>query len=134
MFTMLSRSAVGKLKAIFVVDLIIVAAAAGAYLYLLDQGVITGAAKPAELVMSGLVVSPQAAFVGDTIQITLNITNNGEVAGNDTFNLLINEQIKDTTNITLANGESQKLDFSDIEKQPGKYTEKMFLWNDWTHI
>jgi hypothetical protein len=49
MHTMLSRSAVGKLKAILIIDLIIVAAAAGAYIYLSNQGVITGAVRPAEL-------------------------------------------------------------------------------------
>jgi CARDB. len=122
---MLSRSAVGKLKAILIVDLIIVAAAAGAYIYLSNQGVITGAARPAEFTLTPLTISPESAYIGDTVMITLNVTNTGDVIGNDTMNLLINNQVKDTVNFTLANGESQELDFTDIENTPGNYTVKV---------
>lgn len=119
---MKSRSAVGKLKAILIIDLIIVAAAAGAYLYLLNEGAITGASRPAEFNFTPITISPESAYIGDTVVMTLNVTNTGDVIGNDTVNFLINNQIKDTVNFTLANGESQELEFSDIENNPGTYT------------
>jgi hypothetical protein len=53
-----SRSALVKLKAILIIDLIIIGAAAGAYFYLQDQGIITGAAKPAAFTLADLTVSP----------------------------------------------------------------------------
>ena len=119
---MKSRLAVGKIKAILIIDLIIVAAAAGAYIYLSNQGVITGAAKPATFTFTPITFSPENATVGDTVIITLNVTNTGDVIGNDTVNMLINDKLKDTVNFTLANGESQELDFSNIENNPGNYT------------
>ncbi|NLF88697.1 hypothetical protein GX563_07740 [Candidatus Bathyarchaeota archaeon] len=122
---MLSRSAVGKLKAILVIDLIIVAAAAGAYLYLLNEGAITGAAKPAEFALTPLTISPASAYIGDTVSITLNVTNVGDVMGNDTLNLLVNGQVRETVNFTLPSAESQELEFSVIENNVGTYTVKV---------
>jgi hypothetical protein len=122
---MLSRSAVGKLKAILIIDLIIVAAAAGAYIYLLNEGTITGAAKPAEFALTPLTISPASVYIGDTVSITLNVTNIGDVMGNDTLNLLVNGQVRDTVNFTLPSAESQELEFSVIENNVGTYTVKV---------
>ncbi len=122
---MLSRSAIVKLKAILIIDLIVIAAAAGAYFYLLNEGTITGASKPATLTLSAFTVSPQEAYVGDTIQITANVTNTGDVIGNDTFNFEVNGLVKDTTNLTLASGDSQEIAFSAIENAAGNYTVKI---------
>ncbi len=122
---MLSRSAIVKLKAILIIDLIVIAAAAGAYFYLLNEGAITGASRPATLALSAFTVSPQEAYVGDTIQITANVTNTGDVIGNDTFNFEVNGVVKDTTNLTLASGDSQEIDFSAVENDAGNYTVKI---------
>ncbi len=46
---MLSRSAIVKLKAILVIDLLIVSAAVGIYVYLQDKGMITGLLCPLNL-------------------------------------------------------------------------------------
>jgi len=119
---MLSRSAVGKLKAIFIIDLIIVAAAAGTYLFLLNQGTITAGAKPATFTITDFSVTPQEAYIGDTVQIAANITNTGDVDGNTTFNLMINGAVKDSENVTLAAGDSQLLEFSDSEMAAGNYS------------
>jgi len=118
---MLSRSAVGKLKAILIIDLIIVAAAAGTYIYLLNEGTITGAAKPAEFALTPLTISPASAYVGDTVSIMLNVTNVGDVMGNDTLNLLVNGQVRETVNFTLPSAESQELEFAVIENNVGTY-------------
>jgi hypothetical protein len=122
---MLSRSAIVKLKAILIIDLIVIAAAAGAYFYLLNEGAITGASRPATFALSAFTVSPQEAYVGDTIQITANVTNTGDVIGNDTFNFEVNGIVKDTTNLTLASGDSQEIDFSAVENAAGNYTIKI---------
>jgi hypothetical protein len=95
---MLSRSAVGKLKAILIIDLIIVAFAAGAYLYLLDPGTITGASKPATFVVSDLTINPAEAYVGESIMVSVNVTNIGDVEGSVLIELVLNGTVDQSTN------------------------------------
>ena len=90
---MLSRSGLVRLKAILIIDLIIVGAAAGAYFYLLNDGTITGAAKPATFTLSDLTINPLEVYIGESIQISVNVTNIGDVEGNTTVNLEINDAI-----------------------------------------
>jgi hypothetical protein len=122
---MLSRSAVVKLKAILVIDLLIVGAAAGVYFYLQGQGVITTGAKPATFTLTNLTISPPEAYVGEAIQISVNLTNSGDLEGNQTVNLEINNAIKDTTNVTLSGNSTQTIEFTDIEMAEGNYTVKI---------
>ena len=118
---MMSRSAIVKLKAILIIDLIIIGAAAGAYFYLQDQGLVSGAPKPAEFTLTDLIISPLEAYVGETVQISVNVTNIGEVEGNETVNLEINGALKDTANITLVGNSSDIVTFADIENIIGNY-------------
>lgn len=120
---MLSRSAIVKLKAILIIDLIIVGAAAGVYLYLLDQGTITGASKPATFTLSDLTVNPIEAYVGEAVLISVNVTNIGDIEGNTTINLEINGAIKDSANITLPGLKSSEIiQFTVIEMNEGNYS------------
>lgn len=121
---MLSRSAVGKLKAILIIDLIIVAFAAGAYLYLLDQGEIsTGATKPATFVLYDLTVSPLEAYVGESITVSVNVTNIGDIEGSILLELVLNGTVDQTQNITLAGlKESQIVEFPVIKTVAGNYS------------
>ncbi|MGD0449584.1 MAG: CARDB domain-containing protein [Candidatus Bathyarchaeia archaeon] len=119
---MLSRSAVVKLKAIFVIDLIIVGAAAGAFFYLQNEGMIAHGIKPAKFTLQDLTISPSGANVGDSVQISVNVTNVGDLGGNDTVNFEINGTIKDVENLTLAAGDSEIVLFNDVETKEGSYT------------
>jgi hypothetical protein len=122
---MLSRSAIAKLKAILIIDLIIVGAAAGVYFYLQNQGMIAVATKPAEFTLTDLVIDPLQAYVGDAVQISVNLTNIGDLEGNQTINLEINGLVKMTENVTLAGNSSQLVEFTDIETTDGNYTVKI---------
>lgn len=116
---MVSRSKLSKLKAFLIIDLLIVAVAAGLYLYLLNEGTITGASKPATFTFSDLTINPSEAYIGETILISANVTNIGDVEGNVTVNLEINDVIKDSRNITLAGLKSSEIiEFTDIEMDP----------------
>jgi hypothetical protein len=119
---MLSKSAAVKLKAIFIIDLIIIGVAAGAYFYLQDQGLVTGSVKPAVLTLSDLLIDPVEAYVGETVQISVNVTNSGGLVGNVTLNLEINTEIKNAVNVTLAGNSSETIEFTDIEDAAGIYT------------
>jgi hypothetical protein len=119
---MLSRSAVVKLKTILIIDLIIVGAAVGAYFYLQDQGVITGAAKPADFIFTDLVVNPLETYVGQPIHVSINVTNIGDLEGETTVNLEVNGAIKDSMNLTLAGlKDSEIVEFTVIEMYAGTY-------------
>lgn len=120
---MLSRSAVGKLKAILIIDLIIVAFAAGAYLYLLDQGTITGASKPATFVVSDLTINPAEAYVGESIMVSVNVTNIGDVEGSVLIELVLNGTVDQSTNLTLAGLRSSEIvEFPVIKTVAGNYS------------
>ncbi len=122
---MLSRSAVVKLKAILIIDLMIVGAAAGVYLYLQNQGILTSATKPATFVLTDLIVNPLEAFAGDAVQISVNLTNTGDLEGNQTLNLEINSAIISTTNVTLAANSTEIVEFTYIETVEGNYSVKV---------
>jgi hypothetical protein len=119
---MLSRSAIVKLKAVLIIDLIIVGAAVGAYFYLQSEGIIAGAVKPANLVMSAFTITPTEAYIGETIQVSANVTNTGDVDGNATYYFMVNGVEKDAVNVTLSSQMTQTLEFSDIEMTEGNYT------------
>jgi len=120
---MFNRKAISKLKAIFIIDLIIVAAAAGSYLYLTSQGMITSGPGPAEFTLTDLSIDPSEVEAGDPVIFSFNLTNVGETEGNYTAILLINNSTKDNLNITLAPLESILVNnFTDIETVEGNYT------------
>ena len=98
---MFSRSASVKLKAILIIDLLIISGAAGAYFYLQNQGAIGGVTKPAKFILTNLSIDPPNATEGDAVQIAVNVTNVGDLEGNDTINFQVNNQVKDSQNITV---------------------------------
>jgi len=119
---MFSRSASAKLKAILIIDLIIISGAAGAYFYLQNRGVIGVVTKPAKFVLTNLTIDPPNATEGDAVQIAVNVTNIGDLEGNDTINFGINNALKDTQNITLSGAATQVVTYTDIETTFGNYT------------
>ena len=64
---MSSHRGISKLKALLLIDIIIVALAAGTYLYLTSSGMITQGPKPAEFQLADLGITPAEA-AGITIQ------------------------------------------------------------------
>ena len=121
MLPMLSRSAIVKLKAILIIDLLIVSAAVGVYFYLENQGMITGVAQSAKFNLTNLTIDPNNATAGNAVQISVNLTNSGDLEGNQTINFEINNAVKDTENISLAGNSSQIIQFTDIETNEGVY-------------
>jgi len=120
---MLSRSAIVKLKAILIIDLIIVGAAAGVYFYMQDQGLITSGAKGAEFTLTDLVIDPPEAYTGEAVQISVNVTNIGDLEGNFTVDFALNEVVKSSVNVTLAgNFTSEIVTYTAIEMDEGNYS------------
>ena len=123
---MLSSSSVVKLKAFLIIDLIIIGIAGGAYLYFQDQGVITGASKPATFVLTNLEVNPHETYAGQPVLISVNATNIGDFEGETTINLEINGVIKESKDITIAGLKTSEIvSFTVIEMDVGTYNVKI---------
>jgi hypothetical protein len=121
-----SRSAVTKLKAILVIDLIIVAAAAGTFLYLQNQGLLATAAKEAEFTVTDLSITPSEAEEAEPILISANITNIGDLDGTYDANLTINGVITQTQIVEVpGNKTSVIVEFTVIEEILGEYTVEL---------
>jgi hypothetical protein len=120
------RSAVTKLKAILVIDLIIVAAAAGTFLYLQNQGLLATAAKEAEFTVTDLTITPSETEEAEPILISANITNIGDLDGTYDANLTINGVITQTQIVEVpGNNTSVIVEFTVIEEKIGEYTVEL---------
>jgi hypothetical protein len=117
-----SHSAITKLKAILVIDLLIVAATAGIYFYFQDQGLIVGAPKPAEFTVTDLTIAPLEAEVFEPILITVNVTNIGDEPGSYMANLTINNVLEENQTILVLGRNSTIVEFTVIEEVEGTYT------------
>lgn len=114
-----------KLKTILLIDILIVAIAAGTYIYLQSTGAIATAPKLAEFTMSDLTINPLEADVGEPISIAVNVTNIGDLEGNYSAALTINGVEKETKMILLQGGTSAIMEFTDTENTEGNYSVKI---------
>ena len=123
---MLSKSAIAKVKALFIIDVIIVAMAAGTFLYLQSTGQIAVAtSKPAEFTLSNLTIDPLEAGIGQPILISVNVTNIGDEEGSYSANLTVNDVLKESHTVLLPGGNSSTVEFTDAENAEGTFTVKI---------
>jgi hypothetical protein len=119
---MVSKSAITKVEALFIIDVIIVGIATGVYLYLQNTGELAVfVSKPAEFTVTDLAINPFEAGVGEPILISANVTNVGEEEGSYSANLTINDALKESRAILLSGGNSSIVEFIDIENVEGTY-------------
>ena len=117
-----SRSAMTKLKAILVIDVLIVAAAAGVYFYLQTQGLIVGPLKQAEFIVTDLTISQLEAEIFEPVLITVNVTNIGDEAGDYVANLTINNVLVENQTILVPGRNSTLAEFTVLQETEGTYT------------
>ena len=123
---MLSKSAIAKVKALFIIDVIIVAMAAGTFLYLQSTGQIAVAtSKPAEFTLSNLTIDPFEAGIGQPVLISVNVTNIGDEEGSYSANLTVNDVQKESHTVLLPGGNSSTVEFTDAEDAEGTFTVKI---------
>jgi len=119
---MRSRSALTKLKAILIIDLLIVAAAAGVYLYLQAEGLIVGPLKEAEFIVTDLKINPSDAEVFEPVLVTVNVTNIGDIQGEYVANLTINNLLEENQTIIVLGRNSTLAEFTVLKETEGNYT------------
>jgi hypothetical protein len=76
---------------------------------------------PAAFSTSGLAVYPAEVEIGETVTVSVLVTNSGELEGNYGLALTINGAVEETRTITLAGG-SQQVVFNITEDEAGSYS------------
>ena len=122
---MLDRKAITRVKAILLIDIIILSAATGTYLYLQESGQLSTQEKPAEFFLNNLLINPKDADAGEPIQISVNVTNIGDLSDNYTLSLFINDIIVENQTVRLAGGISSILEFTRSEFTEGNFTVRL---------
>jgi len=86
-----------------------------------SQYTILSAPRPAEFTLSELSISPVMVSRGDTVSISVVVTNTGDVSGNYTCSLMINNVIKDSKQVTINANEKTTLHFNITAGDDGIY-------------
>ncbi len=107
---MLSKSAISKLQAILIIDIIIVASAAAGYFYVTSLPGPT--LSPSQIQLVGLDVNPPAGIVGQPITVSVNVTNTGGETGTYPVNLVLDGTQNQAQTIKLAAGETKTVQFT----------------------
>ena len=72
--------------------------------------------------MSNLTTSPNEVSGGESLTISVDVTNTGEVEGSYTVVLKVNGSEVDTQDVTVAGGETETVTFSVSREEAGDYT------------
>ncbi len=81
-----------------------------------------GAVPAAVFTSSNLSISPSEVNIGETVTISILITNAGDAAGSYEVTLKINGVVEATKEVTLGPGTSQEVTFSTARDVAGSYT------------
>ena len=79
-------------------------------------------ATPAEFQVTDLTINPSSVMAGETVSISVKITNVGEESGTYTVNLTIDGTITNTRTVTLSGAATQIIDFGANETTAGTHT------------
>jgi hypothetical protein len=80
------------------------------------------APKPAEFILTNLIIDPEATEPNKPVAISVNVQNTGELSGSYSFDFKINGVLKETKTVQLSGGEITKVDFSVTEANKAVYS------------
>lgn len=116
-FSLAPKSTRSKLKIVFVVNLIVLAAAIPSYLYV-DSLI----PKPARFELSNISIDQSWVQVGTPVEISVDVTNIGDKPGNRSVTLTINDEAVVTKTVELSASETTTLFFTATELGVGNHT------------
>ena len=114
---MVSRSTRSKLKVAFFANLIVLAVAVPSYLYATSL-----IPKPAEFQVADLVFDQSWIQVGTSVEIAVNVTNIGDLSGNYSVTLTIDDAPITTKTVQLSAAETTTLLFTASDLAVGNHT------------
>jgi hypothetical protein len=77
---------------------------------------------PAVITTTDLLITPEEVDIGETVNISVLVTNTGNLTGNYTVTLKIDNVVVDTANVTLTGRASQRITFAVTRDAAGTYT------------
>lgn len=78
--------------------------------------------EPAEFEVSDLSVSPSSVEAGDSVTVTVTVSNVGELSGGYSVELYLDGALEDTKSVTLDGGDSTTVTFSVSTEEAGSHT------------
>jgi hypothetical protein len=81
--------------------------------------------RPAKLQLTNLVTSRKEARIGDPVTVSATATNIGDVAGEFSLNLFVNDEKWETKVIQLGDGETTAVEFEVVEDAEGDYVVEL---------
>jgi len=78
--------------------------------------------RPATFATGNLSISPAEVDIGETVTISLKVTNTGDLEGTRAVTLKINDVVLETREVTLDSGASQTVTFTTSRDAAGTYT------------
>ena len=78
--------------------------------------------RPAEFVVSGLVVNPFEVEAGETVMVSATITNVGEESGSHTVDLKLDGEFVGSESVTLDGGDSVTVSFITSSEAEGRHS------------
>ena len=106
-----------KLKIFLIADLILLATIIPAYLYI-DSQIL----EPATFEVTDLVINPTWVQVGGSVQVSANVTNVGDQAGNESVALSVDDTPVTAKTLQLSGGESTNVVFTAADLTEGNHT------------
>ena len=114
---------VSKLQAILIIDIIIVASATGALVYV--QGLPGPSLTADQTQIAGLQVTPSSVLIGEDVTATVNVTNIGGQKGTFIMNMSLDGVQAQTTTINFAASQTQTINFTITGVTEGTHTVKI---------
>jgi len=81
-----------------------------------------GEAPAAAFTTTSLSISPDEVAIGETVTISVTVTNSGKASGSYEVTLKINGVVAETREVTLKAGASQQVTFTTAKDTPGSYS------------
>ncbi len=107
---MSTKSALTTLQIILIIDLVIVASAAAGYFYV--SSLPAPALSSSQIQLTGLQVTPPTAQAGESVKVSINVTNIGGELGIYVINLMLDGTQNQAQPVTLAVGETKTVEFT----------------------
>jgi len=122
-YRLVSQSAIKKLQAILIMDLVITAFAIGTYFYI--RTIPESNIESADYRVYGLVIGPDEVTPNQTVKVTAKVENLLDEAGNYSLNLVVNNEIQGNRIVHLEGRETQTIEFDVTETNAGSYSIKV---------
>ena len=78
--------------------------------------------RPAAFTVSELTVTPDKINPGEKVTISVSVSNTGDLTGSYELDLMVNDKLVETEEVTLTGGATEGLVFTLTEDKPGSYT------------